>query len=117
MIDSGGTSTGGPMTNGQYSITGGYWALPVAVQSADAPLPTIAPATTGNATISWSPNTPGFVLQETWVLSPSNWSNSPQRRDESHCCPRHVADEVLSVAEVTLITLQREPVHLVFFLC
>jgi hypothetical protein len=67
---------GGPMTNGEYSVTGGFWALPTAVQVTNAPTLTIAPATPGNATISWSPNTPGFVLQETWVLSPSNWSNS-----------------------------------------
>jgi hypothetical protein len=56
---------GGPMTNGEYSVTGGFWALPTAVQVTNAPTLTIAPATPGNATISWSPNTPGFVLQET----------------------------------------------------
>jgi hypothetical protein len=87
----GGTSTGGvysvrgtigqpdagpTMTNGQYSVTGGFWALPTAVQTPDAPVLTIAPATPGNATISWAPNTPGFVLQETWNLSPANWTNS-----------------------------------------
>ncbi len=67
---------GGPMTNGQYSVTGGFWALPTAVQVIGAPTLTIVPATPGNATISWTPNTPGFVLQETWVLSPANWTNS-----------------------------------------
>ena len=89
----GGTSTGGvysvsgtigqpdasvtPMTNGQYSITGGFWVLPTAIQVTGAPTLSIAPATPGNATISWTPNTPGFVLQQTSVLSPSNWTNSP----------------------------------------
>ena len=68
---------GGPMTNGQYSVTGGFWALPTAVQVPNAPTLTIALAAPGQATISWSPNTPGYVLQETWVLSPSNWTNSP----------------------------------------
>ncbi len=67
---------GGPMTNGQYSVTGGFWALPTAIQVTGAPTLTIVPATPGNATISWTPNTPGFVLQETWVLSPANWTNS-----------------------------------------
>ena len=91
-IDGGGTSTGGvysvsgtigqpdaggPMTNGQYSVTGGFWALPTAVQVTGAPTLTIVPATPGNATISWTPNTPGFVLQQTAVLSPANWTNSP----------------------------------------
>jgi hypothetical protein len=87
----GGTSTGGvysvsgtigqfdasgPMTNGQYSVTGGFWALPTAVQVIGAPILTIVPATPGNATISWTPATPGFVLQETLSLSPTNWVNS-----------------------------------------
>ena len=67
---------GGPLTNGQYSVTGGFLVLPKAVQMANAPMLNIAPATGGNATISWTPSTTGFVLQETWVLSPANWSNS-----------------------------------------
>jgi hypothetical protein len=68
---------GGPMTNGQYSVTGGFWALPQAVQVANGPTLSIVPAAPGNGTISWSPATPGFVLQETWVLSPAHWTNSP----------------------------------------
>jgi hypothetical protein len=67
---------GGPMTNGQYSVTGGFWVLPTALQVTNAPKLTIAPATPGTATISWTPNTPGFVLQETLSLSPTNWVNS-----------------------------------------
>jgi hypothetical protein len=67
---------GGPMTNGQYSVTGGFWALPTAIQVIGAPTLTIVPATPGSATISWTPNTPGFVLQETLSLSPTNWVNS-----------------------------------------
>ena len=68
---------GGPLTNGQYSVTGGFWALPIAVQTPGAPTLTIVPFGPGQARISWTPNTPGFVLQETWVLSPANWTNSP----------------------------------------
>ena len=68
---------GGPMTNGQFSVTGGFWALPIAVQAADAPTLIIARAGPGLATISWTPNTPGFVLQETLSLSPTNWITSP----------------------------------------
>lgn len=67
---------GGPMTNGQYSVAGGFWVLPTAIQIVGGPTLAIVPATPGNATISWSPNAPGFVLQETWVLSPANWTNS-----------------------------------------
>jgi hypothetical protein len=87
----GGTSTGGvysvsgtigqpdagpTMTNGSYSVTGGFWALPTVVQTPGAPLLSIAAAGAGQATISWTPATPGFVLQETLSLSPTNWVNS-----------------------------------------
>ena len=65
------------MTNGQFSVTGGFWALPTAVQTADAPTLIIAHAGPGLATISWTPSTPGFVLQETFSLSPTNWVTSP----------------------------------------
>jgi hypothetical protein len=64
------------MTSGQYSVTGGFWALPTAVQTTNAPTLAMVPAPPGNATISWVPNTPGFVLQETLSLSPTNWVNS-----------------------------------------
>jgi hypothetical protein len=68
---------GGPMTGGQYAITGGFWALPTEVQSSNAPTLLIVRAAPGLATISWTPNTPGFVLQEAPSLSPANWVNSP----------------------------------------
>ena len=67
---------GGPLTNGVYSLTGGYWALPIAVQTTNAPTLAIVPAAPGWAAISWTPSTPGFVLQETTSLSPTNWINS-----------------------------------------
>jgi len=67
---------GGPMTNGQFSVTGGFWVLPTAVQTAGAPTLTIAPAAPGQATISWTPPTPGFVLQESFALTPGSWTNS-----------------------------------------
>ena len=90
-IDGGGSSTGGvysvsgtigqpdaggPLTNGQYSVTGGFWALPLAVPSVGAPTLVIVPSAPGTATISWTPATPGFVLQETLSLAPTNWVNS-----------------------------------------
>lgn len=68
---------GGPLTGGSYSLTGGFWALPFAVQSADAPLLTIVAFGAGQARISWTPDTPGFVLQENTNLATTNWVNSP----------------------------------------
>jgi len=67
----------GSMTNAQYSVTGGIWFLPSVVQQPDAPVLTIVPAAPGFALISWTPNTPGFVLQESLTLEPPAWTNSP----------------------------------------
>ena len=66
----------GAMSGGPFTLTGGFWALPVAVQTTNGPLLKIVPAAPGWATLSWTPSTPGFVLQETWSLSPVNWTNS-----------------------------------------
>jgi len=86
----GGTSTGGvysvsgtigqpdagtAMTGGGYSVVGGFWAIQ-AVQTPGAPLLSIAPAGAGQATVSWNPGNPGWVLQETPSFSPTNWVNS-----------------------------------------
>lgn len=65
----------GAMTNGQFSVTGGFWVLPVAVQTSNAPTLSIAPAGAGQATISWTPATPGWVLQESTNLV-TGWANS-----------------------------------------
>lgn len=67
---------GGPMTNGQYSVTGGFWALPQVVQTPGALLLSIVASGQGQAMVSWEPDTPGWVLQETMSLNPTNWINS-----------------------------------------
>jgi hypothetical protein len=58
-------------------VAGGFWALPIAVQITSVPTLTIVLAAPGNAMISWSPNTAGYILQQTTLLSPANWTNSP----------------------------------------
>ena len=66
----------GAMTNGQYSVTGGFWNLVNVVQTSGAPALSIAPAGPAQATISWTPATPGWVLQENSNLGTTNWINS-----------------------------------------
>jgi hypothetical protein len=65
----------GAMTNGPFSLTGGLWALPEAVQNTNGPTLLIIAAPPGFARISWAPATPGFVLQSSPSLSPPSWSN------------------------------------------
>jgi hypothetical protein len=73
---SGQVDAGGPMTNGQFSVTGGFWALPIAVQTPGAPTLNIVRAGPSLAAISWTPNTTGFTLQENPSLASTNWINS-----------------------------------------
>jgi hypothetical protein len=67
----------GPMTNGGYSLTGGFWVLPTLVQTPAYPTLHITNAAPGFAAIWWVPATPGFTLQFTESLSPINWINAP----------------------------------------
>jgi hypothetical protein len=68
---------GGPLTNGPHSLVGGFWALPLLVQTPGAPTLYISNAASGFATIWWTPSTPGFTLQSTDSLSPTHWVNAP----------------------------------------
>ena len=62
---------GGPMTGGNYSLTGGFWAL-YAVQTPGAPLLTITHL--GNqAIVSWPPSVTGWTLQTNANLPTPTW--------------------------------------------
>lgn len=64
------------MTNGSFALSGGFWVLPATVEVAGGPTLSVVPAGPGLATISWTPNTPGWSLQEgPDVTGP--WTNSP----------------------------------------
>ena len=66
----------GVMSGGQFTLTGGFWAVP-AVQTLAAPTLIITPAGPGQATLTWSPDTPVFHLQATGTLTPPAWTNAP----------------------------------------
>ena len=86
----GGTSSGGSYTlsgtigqpdagrlsGGGFTLDGGFWGGVSAVQQAGAPTLLIQRAGS-NYTISWSPNTAGFVLQVSGSLSPLGWADAP----------------------------------------
>jgi hypothetical protein len=69
---------GATMTGGAYAVTGGFWALPLAVQTPDAPRLSIAVASPSFAKISWTPDTgTNWVLQESLNPSSGGWIDSP----------------------------------------
>ena len=69
---------GGPMSGGNYSLTGGFWAL-VAIQTPGAPLLKITPTGTNTVVISWPSPSTGFGLQQNSSLTnPGGWAPAPQ---------------------------------------
>ena len=65
------------MSGGPYTLVGGFWALPILVQTPGAPTIYITNSAPGFATIGWSPPTPGFTLQLSPGLIPTAWTNAP----------------------------------------
>ena len=66
---------GGPMTGGNFSLTGGFWSLS-AVQTPGAPLLSIAKTTTNTVAVFWPSPSTGYQLQHnTNSVASVNWSN------------------------------------------
>ena len=64
---------GGPMTGGNYSLTGGFWSL-YAVQTPGAPFLTITYAA-NQAVVSWPSSVTGWTLQTNNNLATGSWGN------------------------------------------
>jgi hypothetical protein len=62
------------MSGGNYSVTGGFWAI-YAVQTAGAPLLTITPSGK-NVIVTWPYPSSGYVLQQNSSVTTTNWTNS-----------------------------------------
>lgn len=84
------------MTTGQYSVTGGCWALPQAVQTEGAPTLTIAKAAPDFALVSGTPGSGmNWILPEALTVTGA-WLNPPRRLDQPWHRPGPHAQEVLS---------------------
>jgi hypothetical protein len=66
---------GTAMTGGNYSVSGGFWSLIVAVQTTNAPLLMIAFTHTNTAVVSWPSPSTGFALQQNSSLGTANWTD------------------------------------------
>ncbi len=60
------------MTGGNYSLTGGFWAL-YAVQTPGAPVLTITYSGGTTAMVSWPPSVTGWTLQTNNNLAAGTW--------------------------------------------
>jgi hypothetical protein len=65
---------GGPMTGGNYSLTGGFWSLIAVVQTAG--LPNLTITHSGNSVIVSWPNSGSYTLQQNSDLTTTSWSTS-----------------------------------------
>jgi hypothetical protein len=66
---------GGPMTGGNYSLTGGFWSLISVVQIPG--LPSLIIAHSGNSVIVSWPDTGSYTLQQNVNLAaPGGWTTS-----------------------------------------
>jgi len=65
------TDASGPLSGGTYSLIGGFWALPSAVQTPGAPLLSVEQLAGHNVRVYWPLPATGFVLdQATSLVSP-----------------------------------------------
>lgn len=65
---------GGPMTGGNYSLTGGFWSLISVVQTAGAP--TLYISHSGNTVTVYWQNVSGWNLEQNSSLSLAAWSTN-----------------------------------------
>jgi len=63
---------GGPLTGGNFSLTGGFWAL-YAVQVSGAPVLNIRLTSTNTAMVYWPSPSMGWTPQVNTSLSSTNW--------------------------------------------
>jgi hypothetical protein len=86
------------MSGGSFTLTGGFWA-PVAVQTAGAPTLSITPANPGQATQTWSPDGPGFILAGQRRPGARSLDQRPQWHQPARHDPNHRPNAVLSTGE------------------
>jgi len=67
---------GQTMVGTRFSLQGGFWQA-WAVQTPGAPHLMITPAGPGMIALSWSPDEPGWILQESPSFTPRAWSDAP----------------------------------------
>lgn len=66
----------GPVGGGTYAISGGFWGI-AAIQTAGAPTLFLTRRDPAHVTLHWTPDTPGWVLQECTDLRAGEWTDVP----------------------------------------
>jgi hypothetical protein len=66
---------GGPMTGGNFSLTGGFWSLISVVQTVGSPTLTITHVG-NNVIVSWPSPSTGFTLQQSSDVGSASWATT-----------------------------------------
>jgi hypothetical protein len=69
---------GGPLTGGNFTLTGGFWSFLSVVQTPGAPALNIALTTTNTALIWWPSPSSGWTLLQNTNLATTNWVAAPE---------------------------------------
>lgn len=69
---------GAKLTGGNYSLTGGFWSMLVAVQTEGAPLLKVQLSGANTVAVFWTASSTGYVLQQNSNLNTTNWVNVVQ---------------------------------------
>ena len=67
---------GGPLTGGNYSLTGGFWSLLSVIQTPGSPTLRIFLTSSNTAVIAWPAPSTGFRLLLNTNLNTTNWSTA-----------------------------------------
>ena len=67
---------GGPMTGGNYSLTGGFWSLLSVVQTIGSPTIRIFLTSTNTAVVAWPLSSTGFNLEQNTDLKTGGWTSA-----------------------------------------
>ena len=73
--EAGQPDAGGPMTGGNYSLTGGFWSLIAVVQTPGLPNLTITFVGPNSVVVCWA-NTGSYTLQQNSNLAGGSWATS-----------------------------------------
>ncbi len=68
----------GTMSGGSYTLSGGFWGIVAAVQTAGAPWLTVLRTSTNTVVVAWQNTDPNWKLHRTASLStPNTWTEIP----------------------------------------
>ncbi|PWU16792.1 MAG: hypothetical protein C5B50_12660 [Verrucomicrobia bacterium] len=77
------STAGGPLSGGNFTVTGGFWSLIAAVQTQGAPRLSITLTPTNTVIVSWPSPSTGFGLQQNTDLRTTTWTTPSETMQDN----------------------------------